>query len=117
MLCKTETKTLTGIHKRAFRVFDVYAPEYSNPEGKATIKFKVQSLDRAPSSSARVIVSGDANQTKRFNNGEEIISIEVPVTVPMESEKTFSFTVTVKEDGCPSYTNTVNRTIKHYDLQ
>ena len=116
MLCKTETKTLTGIHKRAFRVFDVYAPEYSNPEGKATIKFKVQSLDRAPSSSARVIVSGDANQTKRFN-GEEIISIEVPVIVAMESEKTFSITVTVKEDNCPSYTNTVNRTIKHYDLQ
>ena len=116
MLCKTETKTLTGVHKRAFRVFDVYAPEYSNPEGKATIKFKVQSLDRAPSSSARVIVSGDANQTKRFN-GEEIISIEVPVTVAMESEKTFSITVTVKEDNCPSYTNTVNRTIKHYDLQ
>ena len=116
MLCKTETKTLTGVHKRAFRVFDVYAPEYSNPEGKATIKFKVQSLDRAPSSSARVIVSGDANQTKRFN-GEEIISIEVPVIVAMESEKTFSITVTVKEDNCPSYTNTVNRTIKHYDLQ
>ena len=116
MLYKTETKELTGIHKRAFRVSDANAPEYSDPEGNATITFNVQSLNDVPSSSARVSISGATNQTKRFN-GEEIIYIKVPVTVPMESEKTFSFNVTVKEDGCPSYTKTIKRTIKHYDLQ
>ena len=116
MLYRTESKELTGVHKRAFRVSDAHGPEFSDPEGNATITFNVQSLNDVPSSSARVSISGATNQTKRFN-GEEIIYIKVPVTVPMESEKTFSFTVTVKEDGCPSYTKTIKRTIKHYDLQ
>ncbi len=116
MLCKTETKELTGVHKRAFRVSDANAPEFSDPDGNATITFNVQSLESEPSSSAKVSVSGASNQTKRFN-GEELLYFKVPVTIPVESSKTFSFTVTIKEDGCPSYTRTISRTIKHYDLQ
>ena len=116
MLYNTEKHELTGVHKKAFRVSDANAPEYSDPEGNATITFNVQSLDGTPSSSARVSISGATNQTKRFN-GEELLYFKVPVTVPMESEKTFSFIVTIKEDGCPSYTKNIKRTIKHYDLQ
>lgn len=116
MLCKTETKTLTGIHKKAFRVSDANAPEFSDPDGNATITFNVQSLESEPSSSAKVIVSGASNQTKRFN-GEELLYFKVPVSIPVESSKKFSFTVTIKEDGCPPYTRKVSRTIKHYDLQ
>lgn len=117
MLYKTETKTLTGVHKRAFRVTDATASEFSNPDGNAIIKFNVQSLESAPSSSAKVIVSGAANQTKRFD-GEEQLNFKVPVTITAdEGSKTFTFTVTIKEDGCPSYTRTISRTIKHYDLQ
>lgn len=116
MLCKTETKTLTGVHKRAFSVSDANAPEFSDPDGKATITFNVQSLESEPSSSAKVIVSGASNQTKRFNGGD-LLDFKVPVTIPEESSKTFSFTVTIEEEGCPSYTRTISRTIKHYDLQ
>lgn len=116
MLCKTETKTLTGVHKRAFRVSDANAPEFSKPDGNEIIKFNVQSLKSKPSSSAKVIVSGDANQSKRFKD-EELLYFSIPVKIPVESTKTFSFTVTIKEDGCPSYTRTISRTIKHYDLQ
>lgn len=117
MLYKTETKTLAGVHKRAFRISDANAPEFSDPDGNATITFNVQSLESEPSSSAKVIVSGASNQTKRFNNGEELLYFKVPVTIPVEDSKTFSFTVTIKEDGCPSYTRKISRTIKHYDLQ
>ena len=106
MLCKTETKTLTGVHKRAFRVSDANAPEFSDPDGNATITFNVQSLKSEPSSSTKVIVSGASNQTKRFN-GEDLLYFKVPVTIPVESSKTFSFTVTIKEEGCPSYTRTI----------
>lgn len=116
MLYKTETKTLTGMHKRAFRISDANAPEFSDPDGNATITFNVQSLESEPSSSAKVIVSGASNQTKRFD-GEELLYFKVPVTIPVESSKTYSFTVTIKEDGCPSYSRTISRTIKHYDLQ
>lgn len=116
MLYKTETKLLTGVHKRAFRISDANAPEFSDSDGNAFVTFNVQSLETEPSASAKVIVRGGANQTKRFN-GEELISFKIPVTIPVESEKTFSFTVTIEEDGCPSYSRTINRTIKHYDLQ
>ena len=117
MLYKTETKELVGIHKRAFEVSDANAPEFSNPDGSQTITFSVQSLKGTPSSSARVSISGATNQTKRFNNGEKSLFFKVPVKVPMELEKTFSFIVTIEEYGCPSYTKTIKRTIKHYDLQ
>ena len=116
MLYKTETKQLTAIHRRGFKISGIKADEYSKSDGSSEIEFYVQSMNDAPSSSARVSISGDTNQTKRFN-GEEIIYIKVPVTVPEEEEKTFYFTVTIKEDGCPSYTKTIKRTIKHYDLQ
>lgn len=117
MLYKTETKELVGIHKKAYKVSDADAPEFSNPDGSQTIKFSVQSLKGTPSSSARVSISGATNQTKRFNNGEKSLTFKVPVKVPMELEKTFSFIVTIEEDGCPSYTKTIKRTIKHYDLK
>lgn len=116
MLYRTESKELTGIHKKAFKVSDVNAPEFSNPEGNATIKFNVQSIEGKPSSSAKISVTGSTNQTRLFD-GKDIINIKVPVSVPVESERTFSFTVTVSEYGCPSYTRTIKRTIKHYDLQ
>lgn len=116
MLYKTETKSLTGVHRKAFKVSDANANEYSNPDGTETITFTVQSLKSKPSSSAKVIVSGDTNQMKCFND-EELLYFKIPVKVPMELEKTFSFNVTIKEDGCPSYTRTIKRTIKHYDLK
>ena len=116
MLYKTENKEFTGVHKRAFRVSDANAPEYSSPDGNATITFGVQSLESEPSSSAKVIVSGASNQSKRFN-GKESLHFEVPVIVPVEQIKTFTFTVIIKEEGCPSYTRTISKTIKHYDLQ
>lgn len=116
MLYKTETKTLTGVHKRAFKVSEANAPEFSDPNGNATITFNVQSLESEPSSSAKVIVTGTSNQSRRFN-GKDLLDFKVPVTIPVESSKTFSFSVTIKEDGCPSYTRTISKTIKHYDLQ
>lgn len=117
MLYKTETKELVGIHKKAYKVSDADAPEFSNPDGSQTITFSVQSLEGTPSSSARVSISGATNETKRFNKGEKSLTFKVPVKVPMELEKPFSFIVTIKEDGCPSYTKTIKRTIKHYDLK
>lgn len=116
MLHKTETENLTGSHKRAFKVSDAIVPDFSDSEGNAIISFSVQSLDGAPSSSAKVSVSGAVNQTKRFN-GEETLHFRIPVTIPVDSEETFSFKVAIKEDGCPSYTRNISCVIKHYGLQ
>lgn len=116
MFYKTETVELTAIHKRGFSISEASAPEYSDSDGNAKISFNVQSLKSVPSSSAIVTVSGYANQQKRFS-GNDSVNFSIPVEVPFEEEKTYSFTVTVKEQGCPSYTKTISRTIKHYNLQ
>lgn len=116
MLYKSEEKVLTGVHINAFRISEANSPEFSDSEGNATITFNVQSMESVPSPSAKVTVSGASSQTKRFN-GDDLLYFKVPVTVPVESVRTFTFTVTVTEDGCPSYTKTIKRTIKHYDLQ
>ena len=116
MLYKTESKELTGVHKKGFIISDASAPEFSDPDGNATITFNVRSLESEPSSSAKVIVNGASTLSKRFN-GEDLIQIKIPVTIPVEEIKTYAFTVTVKEEGCPSYTRTISRKIKHYDLQ
>lgn len=116
MLYKTEELTLRGIHRRGFRISEATAPQYSDPEGNAKINLSVQSLHSFPSSTAKVIVSGTANVSKRFN-GEDVVHISIPVKVPDESTKTYSFTITVKEEGCPSYVKTVSKTISHYHLQ
>lgn len=116
MLYSKSEHLLTGIHRNAFRISEANAPQYSDADGNATITFNVQSLDKIPSPSARVIVSGSYRSNKTFN-GEDAISFRIPVSVPFESEQTYTFTVTVKEDGCPPYTRKISRTIKHYDLQ
>ena len=115
MLYTTEEFELTAVHKRGFNIKETDVQEFSDEDGKATIKFNVQSLETAPSASAKVTVS-DTNISKMFN-GAKSLSFEIPVTVPEEAEETFTFTVTVKEEGCPSYTKTIKQTIKHYFLK
>ena len=116
MLYKVVKQTLTGVHQRGFRVSEANAPQYSNVDGKATITFSVQSLVSKPSASAKVIVSGDVNDVRKFN-GAQTVNFDIPVIVPNDGQKTYSFTVTVKEEGCPSYTRTISKTISHYFLQ
>lgn len=116
MLYKTETKNLTGIHKKAFKVSHAISPEFSESNGKATITFNVQSLESVPSSTAEVIVSGASYQKKRFN-GKESVSFKMDVSVPASSVKTYTLKVTVNEEGCPSFTKNISTTIKHYNLQ
>ena len=116
MLYKKEHANLKGVHKQAFRISEAIAPEYSDVDGKAYITFNVRSLDAAPSSSARVTVSGAINDVRSFR-GEEMLTFKIPVTVPSETVKAFAFTVKVEEKGCPAYTRNINSTIKHYDLQ
>ena len=116
VLYRTETATLTAVHKRGFVISDPTSPRYSNANGAATIHCAVRSLHGAPSASARVSVSGTNIQNRSFN-GREVLSLDIPVTVPYESTKTYSFVVTVKEDGCIPISRTIECTISHYNLQ
>lgn len=115
MLCKTKKCTLTAVHRQGFEISEPNKkPQFSNDKGGATISFVVESLKSVPSPSAKVLVS-ETGQTIQFN-GSEKVDIGIPVTVPTDKEKTFSFTITVTEDGCPSYTKTISKRIKHHGL-
>ncbi len=116
MLQEEQEYVLAGVHKRGFRISELTAPQFSEADGSANISFKVQSLESSPSSSATVIVSGAANISKKFN-GNKVVYISIPVRVPDDLTKTYSFTISVKEDGCPTYTRTMSKTISHYHLQ
>ena len=116
MLYKTEALSLLGMHKTGFRVSNISAPEYSDAKGNAVIKFSVQSLEAAPSATAKIVVRGSTYQTRLFD-GDETVYFSIPVTVPEEEKKTFSFIIQVEEEGCPSLTKTISRTISHYHLQ
>ena len=116
MLHKTDVVELKGVHKPAFEVSEAMAPEFSAPDGRASVFFYVQSLESRPSSSTKVEIRGYSDQDLYFS-GKNRIDVQIPVIVPLESSKTFSFTVTIKEDNCPPYIKTVKRTVKHYDLQ
>lgn len=115
MLYNSEDKFLTGIHKNPYQVSGIKSPEYSDPDGNAVISFNVQSLTSTPSNSAKVIVRGSSEQTKRFN-GKDLLKFTIPVAIPAEQERTFRFVVTIEEDGCPSYEDVIKSTIKHYVL-
>ncbi len=116
VLYNTSEQELSGIHKRGFSISDANAPDFSEPDGSATITFSVRSLESSPSSSAKVRVSGSADVVRSFS-GDDTAYFRIPVKVPFASQKVYTFTVTVSEDGCPSYTRTISRTIKHYNLQ
>ena len=117
MLYKTETAVLAAVHKRGFNISEAVANEFSEPDGSAKITFNVQSLKSSPSSSAVVTVRGDSGTLQQKFSGNDLVRFSVPVMVPFEEEKTFSFTITVKEEGCPTLTKTITKTVKHYNLQ
>lgn len=115
-LYKTEECVLSGIHKAGFSVSNATAPEFTTEDGKATVSFSIYSLNGRPSPSTEVRVTGDANQVKTFA-GADAVNIVVPVTVSEFELKEFVFTVTIKEEGCPSYSTVVKKSIKNHYLQ
>lgn len=112
MLYKREGYTLEGVHQEGY-VISASCPEVSEPDGSSIIRFNVSSKNGQPLT-GEVIIRGDANFSLKFDGEDSVKSIPVRVTVPSESVKTYNFTVTVKDNGCPSYTKRLTKTIRHY---
>lgn len=114
----TDILHLKSIHKQGFSCLDPVAPAFSEPDGTATVKFSVRSLNGVPSGSAHVVVSSAeaGSRTTQFQeNGTA--NVALTVQVPEDTSRTFTFTVTVSEEGCPSLVKQFSRTVKHYVLQ
>ena len=116
MLYQTQTVQLRASHKPGFTISEATSPKYSNPNGSAIIRCIVRSHHGVPSSSASVSV-GDTNIQSKSFNGREAITLDIPVSVPSEQIRTFSFLVKVTEDGCMPVSRRIECTISHYNLQ
>lgn len=115
---KTDTWNLKSVHRPGFSCLEPRVPVFSEPDGSAAVTFSVRSLHGMPSGSARVTVNGPGvgNRTVQFQaNGTAEVALTV--RVPEDTSRTFTFTVTVTEEGCPSLVKQFSRTIKHYVLQ
>lgn len=116
LLYMTEECKVQAIHRKGFRIESVSAPEYSAASGAASVTVKVRSIGGRPSSSAIVKVSGSYNVEQRFG-GAETVTLTIPVVVPKNQVKTFSFSISVSEKDCPTVREARSVTIKNYYLQ
>ena len=75
--------------------------------GQNKLEITIQSIKGIPGRKTRIDVTG--LNTTFLNSEKKVISI--PVNVPEGETRTFTYTVTVAEEGCPVIKKTVNKTI------
>ena len=75
--------------------------------GQSKLEIIVQSIKGIPNRQTRIGVTGQ--KTTYLNGDKKVISI--PVHVPEGESRTFTYTVTVAEEGCPIMKKTVSKTI------
>ena len=75
--------------------------------GQSKLEIIVQSIKGIPNRQTRIDVTGQ--KTTYLNGDKKVISI--PVHVPEGESRTFTYTVTVAEEGCPIMKKTVSKTI------
>lgn len=114
MLYKSEKHELSGIHKEGYTI-SMHSDKKSDANGNAKISFNIHSRHNQ-SHTAEVIISGDANISKSLN-GSGNTNIQVSATVPSEEIKTCTYTVTIKDKGCPTIVRNFSTTIKHFYYQ
>ncbi len=75
--------------------------------GQNKLEIIVQSINGVPNRQTLIDVTG---RNTTYMNGEKKI-ISIPVNVPEGESRTFTYTVTVAEEGCPIIKQTVSKTI------
>ena len=82
----------------------------TNDKGVGAIKIIVESIKGVPNKSTRIDVTG--HRTVYLKGAKEIITIPVNNITEGES-KTFTYTVTITEEGCPIIKKTVSKVITY----
>ena len=89
---------------------EVSGSSVTNERGQGSIEIIVQSIKGVPNRQIRIDVTG--HETVYFKGDKKVISIPVS-GVPEGKSRTFTYTVTVAEEGCPIIKKTVSKTILH----
>ena len=82
----------------------------TNDKGFGTISIIVESIKGISNKSARVDISGQ--KTVYLKGAKEVISIPVN-NIPEGESKTFTYTVTITEDGCPIIKKPVSKVVTY----
>ena len=82
----------------------------TNDKGFGTISIIVESIKGISNKSARVDISGQ--KTVYLKGAKEVISIPVN-NIPEGESKTFTYTVTITEEGCPIIKKTVSKVVTY----
>ncbi len=97
---------LSSKHKEGFEV-SISGNNTTNNQGNATIYVNVETINGNSSTSARITIPGI--KSKMISSSKEVIPI--PVSVPEGESKTFQYSVTIEEEGCPIIKKQVSKTI------
>lgn len=89
---------------------EVSGSSVTNESGQGFIEVIVQSIKGVPNRQIRIDVTG--HETVYFKGDKKVISIPVS-GIPEGKSRTFTYTVTVAEEGCPIIKKTVSKTILH----
>ena len=89
---------------------EVSGSSVTNESGQGFIEVIVQSIKGVPNRQIRIDVTW--HETVYFKGDKKVISIPVS-GIPEGKSRTFTYTVTVAEEGCPIIKKTVSKTILH----
>ena len=103
--------TISSKHESGFNV-QLDGNSTTNSKGKGNIFINIKSINGIAASSAKVEVSGPNIKIKQTIK-DQITIIPVTVYVPEGDSKTFSYTITIREEGCPTIKKTLSKTISN----
>ena len=103
--------TISSKHESGFNV-QLDGNSTTNSKGKGNIFINIKSINGIAASSANVEVSGPNIKIKQTIK-DQITIIPVTVYVPEGDSKTFSYTITIREEGCPTIKKTLSKTISN----
>ena len=103
--------TISSKHESGFNV-QLDGNSTTNSKGKGNIFINIKSINGIAASSANVEVSGPNIKIKQTIKDQMTI-IPITVYVPEGDSKTFSYTITIREEGCPTIKKTLSKTISN----
>lgn len=104
------TIELSTMHEPGYTV-SISGPDKTK-DGNSYIDITIHSIKGIPNRPVRVDISGQKTRYLNFKQANENIRIAVS-NIPKGQSKTFEYTVTIAEEGCPVITKTVQKTIVH----
>jgi hypothetical protein len=84
----------------------------TNDKGIGTINIIVESIKGVPKKSTRIDITGNYSKTVYLKGTKEVIAIPVN-NIPEGESKTFTYTVTITEEGCPIIKKPVSKVVTY----